>query len=147
VYCCNTNPQNGHGCETQDKKRVSATLRAALCHAHSSCVWSTLLLLCLSVFLLPFLLLPSPLLLVSFSLPLSIPFCLVFFVYILLPFINISIIFIFISSPSFKYFLQSSSPFCSFLYFLNPLRPNDPYRGRTAQLTCKVAFYIFIQQI
>ena len=25
--------------------------------------------------------------------------------------------------------------------------PNDPYRGRTAQLTSKVAFYIFIQQI
>jgi len=28
----------------------------------------------------------------------------------------------------------------------NPLTPNDPYRGRTAPLTCKVAFYIFIQQ-
>ena len=28
-----------------------------------------------------------------------------------------------------------------------PLLPNDPYRGRTAPLTCKVAFYIFIQQI
>jgi len=29
----------------------------------------------------------------------------------------------------------------------NPLTPNDPYRGRTAPLTPKVAFYIFIQQI
>ena len=30
---------------------------------------------------------------------------------------------------------------------LNPLKPNDPYRGRTATLTSKVAIYIFIQQI
>ena len=29
----------------------------------------------------------------------------------------------------------------------NPLTPNDPYRGRTASLTSKVAFHIFIQQI
>ena len=29
----------------------------------------------------------------------------------------------------------------------NPLTPNDPYRGRTAPLISKVAFYIFIQQI
>jgi len=29
----------------------------------------------------------------------------------------------------------------------NPLTTNDPYRGRTAPLTSKVAFYIFIQQI
>ena len=29
----------------------------------------------------------------------------------------------------------------------NPLTPNDPYKGRTAPLTSKVAFYIFIQQI
>ena len=29
----------------------------------------------------------------------------------------------------------------------NPLTPNEPYRGRTALLTSKVAFYIFIQQI
>ena len=27
---------------------------------------------------------------------------------------------------------------------VNPLTPNDPYRGRTAPLTSKVAFYIFI---
>ena len=31
--------------------------------------------------------------------------------------------------------------------FINPLTPNDPYGGRTAPLTSKVAFYIFIQQI
>jgi len=31
--------------------------------------------------------------------------------------------------------------------WINPLTPNDPYRGRTAPLTSKVAFYIFIQQI
>jgi hypothetical protein len=30
---------------------------------------------------------------------------------------------------------------------INPLTPNDPYRGRTTLLTSKVAFYIFIQQI
>ena len=30
---------------------------------------------------------------------------------------------------------------------LNPLTPNDTYNGRTAPLTSKVAFYIFIQQI
>ena len=30
---------------------------------------------------------------------------------------------------------------------LNPVTPNDHYRGRTAPLTSKVAFYIFIQQI
>ena len=29
----------------------------------------------------------------------------------------------------------------------NHLKPNDPYRGRIAPLTSKVAFYIFIQQI
>ena len=30
---------------------------------------------------------------------------------------------------------------------INHLTPNDPYRGRTAPLTSKFAFYIFIQQI
>jgi len=30
---------------------------------------------------------------------------------------------------------------------INPLTPNDPYSGRTAPLTSKVAFYTFIQQI
>jgi len=30
---------------------------------------------------------------------------------------------------------------------VNPLTPNDYYSGRTAPLTSKVAFYIFIQQI
>jgi len=29
----------------------------------------------------------------------------------------------------------------------NPLTPNDHYSGRTAPLTFKVSFYIFIQQI
>ena len=33
------------------------------------------------------------------------------------------------------------------LVLFNPLTPNDPYRGRAAPLTSKVAFYIFIQQI
>ena len=27
---------------------------------------------------------------------------------------------------------------------INPLTPNDPYRGRAAPLTSKVAFYVFI---
>jgi hypothetical protein len=31
--------------------------------------------------------------------------------------------------------------------YLNPLMPTDHYRGRTAPLASKVAFYIFIQQI
>ena len=31
--------------------------------------------------------------------------------------------------------------------YFNPLTPNDHYSGRTAPLTFKVAFYIFIQQI
>ena len=30
---------------------------------------------------------------------------------------------------------------------INPLTPNDHHSGRTAPLTSKVAFYIFIQQI
>ena len=33
------------------------------------------------------------------------------------------------------------------IMFINPLTPNDRYSGRTAPLTSKVAFYIFIQQI
>jgi len=31
--------------------------------------------------------------------------------------------------------------------YINLLTPNDNYSGRTAPLTSKVAFYIFIQQI
>jgi len=31
--------------------------------------------------------------------------------------------------------------------YFNPLTPDDHYSGRTAPLTSKVAFYIFIQQI
>ena len=30
---------------------------------------------------------------------------------------------------------------------INPLKPNDAYRRRTATLASKVAFYVFIQQI
>jgi len=30
---------------------------------------------------------------------------------------------------------------------LKALTPNDPYKGRTAPLTSKVVFYIFIQHI
>ena len=30
--------------------------------------------------------------------------------------------------------------------YINPLKPNDAYMGRTAPLTSKIAFYIFIQQ-
>jgi len=33
------------------------------------------------------------------------------------------------------------------VWFLNPLTPNETCRGRTAPLTSKVAFNIFIQQI
>jgi len=36
---------------------------------------------------------------------------------------------------------------CLMWGLINPLTPNDPYKGRTAPLTSKVAFYIFIQQI
>ena len=45
--------------------------------------------------------------------------------------------------------MGSSVRAVAFLEFgeLNPLTPNDPYSGRTAQLTSKVAFYIFIQQM
>ena len=32
------------------------------------------------------------------------------------------------------------------LILINPLTPNDPYRCRTAHLTSKFVFYIFIQQ-
>ena len=31
--------------------------------------------------------------------------------------------------------------------YINLLTPNEPYMGRTAPLTSKVAFYMFIQQI
>jgi len=36
---------------------------------------------------------------------------------------------------------------CDGLAFINLLTPNVNYNGRTAPLTSKVAFYIFIQQI
>jgi hypothetical protein len=43
--------------------------------------------------------------------------------------------------------LEWRGPNCASCLQLNPLTPNDPYRGRTTPLTSKVAFYIFIQQI
>ena len=46
--------------------------------------------------------------------------------------------------------LRERSVICPTSFFfnvINPLTPNDPYRGRTAPLTSKVSFYIFIQQI
>jgi len=33
------------------------------------------------------------------------------------------------------------------VFYLTLLTPNDPFRGRTAPLTSKVSFYVFIQQI
>ena len=43
---------------------------------------------------------------------------------------------------------RATQLFCFVLnVFVNPLTPNDPYRGRPAPLTSKVAFYIFIQPI
>ena len=46
-----------------------------------------------------------------------------------------------------RLFLCSVCRELSFGSSVNPLTPNDTYRGRTATLTSKVAFYIFIQQI
>ena len=44
--------------------------------------------------------------------------------------------------------LQTFAKVCKHsVLFFNPLTPKDPYSGRTASLTSKVAFYIFIQQI
>ena len=37
--------------------------------------------------------------------------------------------------------------YCYCTEYVNPLTPDDPYRCRTAQLTSKVTFYIFIQQM
>ena len=36
---------------------------------------------------------------------------------------------------------------CTWKNVINPVRPNDTYRGRSAPLISEVAFYIFIQQI
>ena len=44
----------------------------------------------------------------------------------------------FVLPPAFAFYLLLS---------FNSLMPNDHYRGRTAQLTSKVSFYKFIQQI
>jgi len=45
------------------------------------------------------------------------------------------------------FLLEYHFAFAPTFFSLNPLTPNDPYSGRTALLTSKVAFYIFIQQI
>jgi hypothetical protein len=61
-------------------------------------------------------------------------------------------------SLKFQFYLNNIKKFSSYLpedilcvlyqdQLVNPLTPNDPYSGRTAALTSKVAFYIFIQQI
>ena len=49
------------------------------------------------------------------------------------------------SNRQFPLHFPSRASQCAITF--NPLTPNDPYRGRTAPLTSKVAFYIFIQQI
>ena len=57
------------------------------------------------------------------------------------------------SSPSFRFPHQNHVPISSLLHAchmpcpINLLTPNVNYSGRTAPLTSKVAFYIFIQQI
>jgi len=53
--------------------------------------------------------------------------------------LNTIFIFYLVVSSAATYSLQSS--------FINLLTPNVNYNGRTAPLTSKVAFYIFIQQI
>ena len=42
---------------------------------------------------------------------------------------------------------QQVLKFVRIVVTFNHLTPNEPRRGRTAPLTSKVAFYIFIQQI
>jgi len=41
----------------------------------------------------------------------------------------------------------SNLSFLNIFNFINFLKPNVNYSGRTAPLTSKVAFYVFIQQI
>jgi hypothetical protein len=43
--------------------------------------------------------------------------------------------------------LKCNYRFLSLECRINPLTPSDPYSGRTAPLTSKVAFFIFLQQI
>ena len=43
--------------------------------------------------------------------------------------------------------MEGQAPQATRCLAFNPLTPNDLYRGRTAPLTYKVPFYIFIQQI
>jgi hypothetical protein len=51
------------------------------------------------------------------------------------------------TSPRFRFRLCIYNTTLLPLVTVNPLTPNDTYKGRTAPLTSKVAFYIFIQQI
>jgi hypothetical protein len=52
-----------------------------------------------------------------------------------------------------RFRIPQNNPYSFILLFvfmehgINPLTPNDPYSSRTAPLTYKVVFYIFIQQI
>jgi len=45
------------------------------------------------------------------------------------------------------FFQESEKIKCGTMHVINLLTPNFNYSGRTAPLTSKVAFYIFIQQI
>ena len=54
---------------------------------------------------------------------------------------------IFIVAPCILKFIYFAHTTNALIYIINCLTSNDPYRGRTAPLTSKVAFYIFIQQI
>jgi len=51
------------------------------------------------------------------------------------------------SNQSLSYFSKNDFTHIQYCRCIDLLTPNDPYRGRTAPLTSKVAFCIFIQQI
>ena len=53
---------------------------------------------------------------------------------------------IFVHKRRWVYFHRQTSAHLNSCVF-NPLTPNDHYSGRTAPLTSKLAFHIFIQQI
>jgi hypothetical protein len=52
-----------------------------------------------------------------------------------------------LSLASLNYCGPYSAPIRPSCMLFNPLKPNDAYRGRTAPLTSKITFYIFIQPI
>ena len=101
----------------------------------------------LSVLFLPFLLLSSPLLSVSFSLPLSIPFCLVFFIYNILPYIILSFLSLFLllhSNISSNHPLLFV-PFFPFLRFrLSPLPLPLVYFSSFSNLFIVYTFHPFL---